>query len=108
MKYSVLLLLSLASQIQAANWPLDDITDTVIVRGTAKTASGVFGQSLVLDGASLIELKESAQLTSDRRTADARRQESLLAKRAIVEPHHRGGWHTEGTSAAERLEYDFV
>jgi hypothetical protein len=28
MKYSALLLLFLASQIQAADWPLDDITDT--------------------------------------------------------------------------------
>ena len=65
MKYSALLLLCLASQIQADDWPLDDITDTFTVRGTAKAASGVSGQSLVLDGASLIELKKSAQLTSD-------------------------------------------
>ena len=65
MKYSALLLLCLASQIQAADWPLDDITDTFTVRGTAKAASGVSGQSLVLGGASLIELKKSAQLTSD-------------------------------------------
>lgn len=65
MKYSALLLLFLASQIQAADWPLDDITDTFTVRGTAKAASGVSGQSLVLDGTSLIELKRSAQLTGD-------------------------------------------
>lgn len=65
MKYCVLLLLSLASQIQAANWPLDDVADTLIVRGTVKAASGAFGQSLALDGQSLIELKESAKLASD-------------------------------------------
>jgi hypothetical protein len=65
MKYSVLVLLCLASPIQAADWPLDDITGSLIVRGTAKAASGVSGQSLVLDGTSLIELKRSAQLTGD-------------------------------------------
>ncbi len=43
MKYSILLLLILTSQtsqIQAANWPLEDINDTLIMRGTAKTAAG--------------------------------------------------------------------
>ncbi|MGZ0174656.1 MAG: LamG-like jellyroll fold domain-containing protein [Planctomycetales bacterium] len=68
MKYSLLLLLILTSQtsqIQAANWPLDDINDTLILRGTAKTAAGTSGQSLVLDGESLIELKDSADLASD-------------------------------------------
>lgn len=65
MKYSALLLLCIVSQIQAANWPLDDLTDTVTIRGTATVASGVSRQSLVLDGASLIELKESAKLTSE-------------------------------------------
>ncbi|MBL6764945.1 MAG: hypothetical protein ISQ14_08310, partial [Verrucomicrobiae bacterium] len=60
MKYSALLLLCLASQIQAADWPLDAIAGNLIVRGTAKAASGVSGQSLVLDGTSLIELKKSA------------------------------------------------
>jgi hypothetical protein len=65
MKYSALLLLCLASQIHAGDWSLDDITDTFIVRGTAKAASGVSGQCLVLDGTSLIELNRSAQLTGD-------------------------------------------
>ena len=41
MKYSILLLLILTSQIQAANWPLEDINDTLIMRGAAKTAAGV-------------------------------------------------------------------
>ena len=68
MKYSILLLLILTSQtsqIQAANWPLEDINDTLIMRGAAKTAAGASGQSLVLDGESLIELKDSADLASD-------------------------------------------
>jgi hypothetical protein len=68
MKYSILLLLILTSQtsqIPVANWPLDDINDTLTMRGTAKTAVGVSGQSLVLDGDSLIELKDSADLASD-------------------------------------------
>ena len=68
MKYSILLLLiviSQTSQIQTANWPLDNIDDTLIVRGSSKTATGASGQSLVLDGESLIELKDSADLASD-------------------------------------------
>jgi hypothetical protein len=68
MKYSILLLLILTSQtsqIEAANWPLEDINDTLIMRGTAKTASGASGQSLVLDGESLIELKDSADVAGD-------------------------------------------
>ena len=60
----VLLLLSLASPLLAATWPLDDAAETMIVRGSAKTAAGASGQSLVLDGESLIELKDSAQLGS--------------------------------------------
>jgi len=62
MKCSILLLLIFASQIQAANWPLDDVADTIIVRGTAKIVAGAVGQSLVLDRESLIELKDSADL----------------------------------------------
>ena len=68
MKYSILLLLILTSQtsqIEATNWPLEDVTETLIVRGTAKTAAGAVGQSLVLDGESLIELEDSADLASD-------------------------------------------
>lgn len=45
-------------------WPLDAPTDSVIVRGEVKSAAGAWAQSLVLDGASLIELKESAKLAS--------------------------------------------
>lgn len=63
MKRVILLLsLSLASPLLAATLPLDDVADTMIVRGTAKTAAGASGRSLVLDGESLIELKDSAKL----------------------------------------------
>lgn len=71
MKYSILLLaiftahLSQSLQTQADDWPLESIEDSVIVRGTANIAAGAVGQCLVLDGQSLIELKESADLTSD-------------------------------------------
>ena len=68
MKYSILLLfilLSVGSPIRAADWPLEDVADTLIVRGKVKRADGVSGQCLVLDGESLIELKESAKLTND-------------------------------------------
>ncbi|MCY2973229.1 MAG: hypothetical protein NTW52_01030 [Planctomycetota bacterium] len=64
-KYSILLLLLLTSQIQTANWPLDDINDTLIMRGNATPATGASGQSLVLDGESLVELKDSSDLASD-------------------------------------------
>lgn len=70
MRYSLLLLLMLTSQIQAAHWPLDDAAEgSLIVRGAVKEAAGVAGQSLVLDGESLIELKESSNLASDAFTA---------------------------------------
>jgi hypothetical protein len=71
MKYSILLLvifssqLSQSLQIQAGDWPLENSQDTVVMRGTANIATGAVGQCLVLDGESLIELKESADLTSD-------------------------------------------
>ncbi len=68
MKYTILLLAIFSSQTlqtQAGDWPLEYIDDTVIVRGTASYAAGAKGQCLVIDGESLIELKESADLTSD-------------------------------------------
>lgn len=62
MKRALLLLLSLATPVIAETWSLDHVEDTVLVRGTAKTAAGAAGQGLVLDGDSLIELKDSAKL----------------------------------------------
>jgi len=44
--------------------PLDGVDDSLIVRGKATTAAGVGGHSLVLDGRSLVELKDSAKLSS--------------------------------------------
>jgi len=57
---------ALASQASAASWPLDEVADTLVIRGSSpKVASGATGQSLVFDGESLIELKDSAKLASD-------------------------------------------
>ena len=56
--------LLLASPTFAATWPLDGVDDSLIVRGKATTAAGAAGKSLVLDGGSLIELKNSAKLAS--------------------------------------------
>jgi len=64
MKRTLLLLLSLATPVIAETWPLDHVEKTVLIRGTAKSASGAAGESLVLDGESLIELKDSAKLGS--------------------------------------------
>ena len=58
----LLLVLSIASPLFAATWPLDDAGDSLIVRGKTTTAAGTAGQSLVLDGDSVIELKDSANL----------------------------------------------
>lgn len=63
-KRTLLLLVSLATPVLAETWPLERVEETVIVRGTAKPAEGASGGSLVLDGDSLIELKDSAQLGS--------------------------------------------
>jgi hypothetical protein len=60
---------TLAAQAQAVNWPLDELADTLIVRGHVQPAMGATGKSLVLDGESLIELKDSAKLGSGEFTA---------------------------------------
>ena len=60
------LLMLFAVQAQAASWPLDEVADTLVVRGSTQTAAGVAGKSLVLDGESLIELKDSAQVCQRR------------------------------------------
>ncbi len=58
------LVLSIASPLFAATWPLDDVDDSLIVHGKTTTTAGTAGPSLVLDGDSLIELKDSAKLAS--------------------------------------------
>ncbi len=56
--------LLLACPAFAATWSLDGADDSLIVRGKATTAAGAGGQCLVLDGGSLVELKDSAELSS--------------------------------------------
>ena len=63
--FPTLIALFFASPILAATWPLDGVDDALIIRGAHKTAGGVAGQRLVLDGESLIELKHSARLAND-------------------------------------------
>jgi hypothetical protein len=43
---------------------LDAVDETLTVRGVAKSAPGASAQSLQLDGASLVELKDSTKLAS--------------------------------------------
>ena len=49
----------------ATHWPLDSVDGAITVHGQAKVEEGAAGQSLALDGSSLIELKDSAALASD-------------------------------------------
>lgn len=63
MKFLLTLFL-LTSPALAEVWPLDAVSPSIHVHGTAKPAAGVAGESLVLDGSSLIELKDSAALAS--------------------------------------------
>ena len=60
----LLFLLSMPMACLAEDWPLDEVNDSLTVHGTVKTAAGASGQSLVLDGESLIELKDSGKLAS--------------------------------------------
>ena len=62
---SISLLLALVPLSSMAEvWPLNAVTDSLIVRGEAKMAAGASAQSLQLNGASLIELKDSAKIAS--------------------------------------------
>jgi hypothetical protein len=65
MNHAFLLLMLFAAQAHSASWPLDDVADTLVIRGSSpKVASGATAKGLVLDGESLIELKDSAKLAS--------------------------------------------
>ncbi|MGV3660940.1 MAG: exo-alpha-sialidase [Prosthecobacter sp.] len=60
---SLLLCLCLATSTFAGQWPLENASDaTLTIHGTAHSAPGAAGQSLLLDGSSCIELKDSAAL----------------------------------------------
>lgn len=65
---SLLLALVPLSSI-AEVWPLDAVTGSWIIRGEVKTRGGASAQSLMLDGASLIELNDSAKLACGEFTA---------------------------------------
>lgn len=128
MKRILPLLFSLASPLLAETWSLDEpAADTWIVRGAVTPAAGVAGQSLVLDGESLIELKDSASLGSGEFTVSLwfnpydlkGGQQMLVGKNRysrderqwglILEPDgrlnaylHQGGWRT--ISCAEPIK----
>jgi len=55
-------LLALNAFALAAHWPLDRLDAALKLHGEARSAAGASGQSLVLDGTSVIELPESASL----------------------------------------------
>jgi hypothetical protein len=61
----LLLLLSLATPAFADCWPLDEIDDSLIVHGVARKDSGVSNSCIVLNGESLLELKDSDSLTTN-------------------------------------------
>ncbi|MFZ9823100.1 MAG: LamG-like jellyroll fold domain-containing protein [Gemmataceae bacterium] len=115
-----------AGQMNAYNWPLDGVSESMILRGSVSTLPGAFGKSMVLDGESLIELKDSAKLTSGAFTVslwfnpyDLRNGQQMLAGKnryslnqrqwsLIIDPDghlraylHLGGWTT--ISSAEPL-----
>lgn len=66
MKIGPLLLFLIASPVAAEHWPLDAVDDTVKLRGEAQVAAGAVGKSLVLDGSSLIELKNTEELNGEK------------------------------------------
>ncbi|QOV89233.1 LamG-like jellyroll fold domain-containing protein [Humisphaera borealis] len=53
-----------APSATARNWSLDATDPTIKVFGTARAAAGALGKSLVLDGTSVIELKDTAALNA--------------------------------------------
>ena len=116
-----------ASPLSAATWPLDRVDDSLTVRGKTATAPGASGQSLVLDGDSLLELHNSAQLaggaftlslwinpyepTSGQQVLAGKNRYSLKERQwsLTIEPDGRlkaylqqGGWST--ISSSEPLE----
>jgi hypothetical protein len=57
---ALLLLLVPLITAQAERWKLDDAKESIQVHGSFKAAAGAVGQCLVLDGSSVIELKDTA------------------------------------------------
>ncbi|MES2597763.1 MAG: LamG-like jellyroll fold domain-containing protein [Verrucomicrobiota bacterium] len=62
MRFLALLILASPVLALASTWPLDAVDESLSVRGEVKTAAGATAQSLVLDGNSLLEVKDSAKL----------------------------------------------
>ena len=63
MKYLLCLML-VCLESKAAHWALDAEASPLKIHGTVKSASGAVDQCLVLDGGSVIELKDSASLNA--------------------------------------------
>ena len=116
---SLLTLLLLAIPALAEVWPLNSVSPAITVHGSAKQTAGAVDQSLALDGSSLIELKDSAELASDAFTVSVwfnpymleGSQQMIVGKNryaldqrqwgVILEPDgrlkaylHQGGWST--------------
>lgn len=64
MKSALSFLLLLSSALQASPWSLDRLDESWTMRGSVKPAAGAVNGSLVFDGGSLLELKDSASLTA--------------------------------------------
>ncbi|MFO1441561.1 MAG: LamG-like jellyroll fold domain-containing protein [Verrucomicrobiaceae bacterium] len=122
-----LLAFLLTTEVHAETWSLDAVDDSMTARGVVKTAVGAAGGCLKLDGASLIELKDSAKLASGAFTVSVwfnpyaleGGQQMVVGKNRysrgerqwglILEPDgrlkaflHQGGWST--ISCAETLK----
>ncbi len=66
MKLAVItpVILGLAATTFAADWPLDAADSRITSHGKVRAAAGVAGQSLVLDGSSVLELKDTASFNA--------------------------------------------
>jgi hypothetical protein len=120
-------LLFLTGSLHAEKWLLDAVDDSMMSRGSVQKAAGAAGQSLVLDGESLLELKDSATLGSgeftvslwcnpyelnggqqmlvgkNRYSLDERQWSLTLEPDGRLKAHlHQGGWRT--ISCAEPLK----
>ncbi|MFM7055767.1 MAG: hypothetical protein ACKO2P_02465 [Planctomycetota bacterium] len=62
-----------ASPTGETDWSLDEAADALILHGNVQPATGAYGKSLVLDGESLIELRDTARLHSSEFTIHHRR-----------------------------------
>lgn len=119
LRLTSILLLFLAGSLHAEKWPLDAIDGSMMSRGSVQTAAGVTERSLLFDGDSLIELKDSEGLASseftvslwfnpyelnggqqmlagkNRYSLDERQWSLTLEPDGRLKAHlHQGGWRT--------------